>query len=192
MKRTSHMLGLLVVIGMMLIAGPVQAADPSPPRDSSTGRTGVHRLPDSEQAPAGRCRYGYTVEGEGYYNGVRKIRVIAPVAYAHAGKTTQRLAARLVIQYWQGDAWHRYGASGWQVRSATPTRKADFSARSMTVDSRPLHNLANGWRAFLDIRWYGGDGTVKGSARLYPDRYASSEGATQFPLQHDLCGSTTG
>ena len=72
------MLGVLVVMGLVLVAGPVQAADPSPPHDSSTGRTGVYRLPDSEVAPAGRCRYGYVVEGEGYYNGVHNIRVRRP------------------------------------------------------------------------------------------------------------------
>ena len=186
------MLGVLVLMGLVLVSGPVQAADPSPPHDSSTGRTGVHRLPDSEVAPAGRCRYGYVVEGEGYYNGVHNIRVVAPVAYARAGRTSQRLAARLVIQYWRNDAWHTYGASTWQARSATPKTKADFSARSMTIDSRPLHNLVGAWRARVDIRWFGADGKVKGSARLYPDQYAGSEGATQLPVQHDLCGGTTG
>jgi hypothetical protein len=190
--RIDRRLGVLVVIGTLLIAGPVQAAAPPPPRDTVTGRTGIHRLPDSEAAPAGRCRYGYVVEGEGYYNGIHGIRVIAPVAYARAGKASQRLAARLVIQYWRDDAWHTYAASSWQARTATPTRKADFGARSMTVDSRPLHNVVDTWRARVDIRWFGGDGTVKGTARLYPGDYAGSEGPTQLPVQHDLCGSTTG
>lgn len=194
-RRRAMSLAAALVSLLMLVGGPVQAADPTPPHHVHTGRPGVHRLvPDSEEAPAARCRYGYVVEGEGYYNGVHKIRVIAPVVFARAGKRSQRVAARLVIQYWdfEDSAWLKYGATTWQTRTATPTRKADFSPRSMIIDSRPLHNLAAAWRARLDIRWYGGDGTVKGTARLFPDWYAGSEGATQLPARQDFCGGTTG
>jgi hypothetical protein len=152
----------------------------------------VHRLNDASDAPAGKCRYGYTTSSAGYYNGVRTIRVVAPVAYARAGKRSQRLAARIVVQYWRDDAWRTYAASTWQKRSATPTRKADFTARSLTVHSLPLHNVANGWRARIDIRWFGADGRVKGSARLFPRWYAGSEGSFVLPVQADHCGSTTG
>jgi hypothetical protein len=190
--RVNRKLGTLILVGLVLMAGPVQAADPSPPHDTSTGRTGVHRLPDSDAAPAGRCRYGYTVEGEGYYNGIHKIRVVAPVAYARAGRTSQRLKARLVIQDWKDDAWHTYATSTWQTRTATPTTKADFSARSMTIDSRPFNNVVGAWRARVDIRWFGADGKVKGSARLYPDQYSGAEGTTQLTVQYDFCGGTTG
>lgn len=192
MTRHRHTLAVLLAVGTLLVSGPVQAADPSAPRHTHTGRPGSHRLSDSEEAPAGRCRYGYEVEGEGYYNGVRTIRVIAPTAYARAGRASQRLAARLVVQYWRDDAWHTYDASSWQRRTATPTRKADFSARSMTIESRPLHDLVGAWRARIDVRWYGRDGTVTGSVRIYPRWYGGSEGATQLPVQHDLCGVTTG
>jgi hypothetical protein len=191
-KAHGYVLAVLVMAGTLLAGGPAQAADPSAPHDSRAGRTGVHDLRDASDAPAARCRYGYTVEGEGYYNGVRTLRVVAPIAYARAGKRSQRLAARLVVQYWRDDAWHTYAASSWQRRSATPSRRADFSARSLTIDSRPLHDFVSAWRARVDVRWFGSDGSVKGSARLFPRWYAGSEGATQLPVRHDFCGSTTG
>lgn len=192
MKGNRYALAVLLVIGGLLAGGPVQAADPSAPRDSRTGRTGVHRLNDASDAPAGKCRYGYTVSGQGYYNGIRTIRVIAPIAYARAGKRSQRLAARIVVQYWRNDAWRTYAVTSWQKRTATPTRKADFSARSLTIHSWPLHATVSAWRARVDIRWFGADGTVKGSARLFPRWYGGSEGAFVLPVQADDCGGTTG
>jgi hypothetical protein len=181
-------LSLLLLVGL-----PVQAADPSPPVDRSAGSTGAHSLPDSMSSPAGRCRYGYDVPGEGYYNGVRKIRVVAPVAYARTNRAHQRISARLVVQYWKDDAWHKYAATSWQWRSATPTHRADFTARSIIIDSRPFHGVAEPWRARVDLRWHASDGvTVKGTARMFPRWYDTWEGTNHLGVQADDCGGTTG
>ncbi len=120
---------------MLLIAGPVDGAAPSPAHDTLTGRTGVHRLPDSEEAPAGRCRCGYVVEGEGYHDWIRQDPRRGPSGVPSRGETSQWLAARIVIQYWKDEARHKRAVSSWQGRNATPKNKGRLQC---ALDDRRL------------------------------------------------------
>jgi hypothetical protein len=191
--RRAHWLGGLLAAALLLTATPTLGADPTPPVDTTTGRTGVHSLVDTEDAPGGTCRYGYAVDSIGYYNGLRRVGAGAPVAFARVGRTDQRVAWRLVVQAWDGDRWLLYDASSWQARGATPSAEAPFTARSVQVDSYPHHGVYSPYRARIDLRWYAPNGrTVVGTARLFPVSYRSIEGEAPEWQQLGHCGGTTG
>jgi hypothetical protein len=177
---------------LLLTTTPALAADPTPPVDGTTGRTGTHSLVDTVDTPGGTCRYGYLVDGIGYYNGIGRVRAGAPAAFARAGRTSQRVAWRLAVQAWDGTRWQRYDASSWQSRGAAPSRSAAFTARSVLVDSYPHHGEYGPYRARIELRWYARDrSTVVGTARLFPQYYRSVEGDLAWQQLED-CGSTTG
>lgn len=192
-RRRTHWLGGLLAAALLLIATPALGVDPTPPVDGTTGKTGTHSLVDTVDTPGGTCRYGYTVDGIGYYNGLRRVRAGAPVAFARASRTSQRIAWRLAVQVWDGTRWLRYDASPWQSRGATPSTKAAFSARSVLVDSYPHHGTWGAYRASIQLRWYAPNGTtVVGTARLFPAYYRSVEGVYPEWQQTERCGGTTG
>ena len=191
--RRATWLGGLVAAALLLTATPALAVDPSPPVDGTTGRTGSHSLVDTVDTPGGSCRYGYTVNGIGYYNGIRRVGAGAPVAFARAGRPSQRVAWRLLVQAWDGTRWLRYDASPWQSRGASPSHPAAFTARSVVVDSYPHHGVYGPYRARIELRWYARDlSTVVGTAHLFPHYYRSIEGDLPEWQQLEDCGGTTG
>ncbi len=192
-RRRTHWLGGLLAAALLLTATPALGADPTPPVNGTTGKTGSYWLVDTVDTPGGSCRYGYEVDGIGYYNGLRRVRASAPVAFARASRTSQRIAWRVVVQAWDGTHWLRYDASSWQSRRASPSAPAAFSARSVLVDSYPHHGAYSPYRARIELRWYASNGrTVVGTARLFPGYYRSVEGAYPEWQQSGHCGGTTG
>jgi hypothetical protein len=192
-RRRTHWLGGLLAAALLLTATPALGAYPTPPVDGSAGKIGSHSLVDTVGTPGGTCTYGYAVDGIGYYNGLRRVRAGAPLAFARAGRTSQQVAWRLVVEAWDGTRWLPYDASPWQSRSATPSTEAAFSARSVPVDSYPHHGTYGHYRARIELRWYALNGTtVVGTARLFPGYYRSVEGEYPEWQQSGQCGGTTG
>jgi hypothetical protein len=128
-----------------------------------------------------------------YFNGTRRVRARAPVAYARHGRASQRISWRLVVQALRSDdqVWVGYAKSPWQARRATPARSADF--RGMRLKTDPWEDdWTRGFRAKLQLRWYAADDTsVAGRATLYVDHYQLIE---DKPLGIDTngCNTTTG
>lgn len=128
-----------------------------------------------------------------YYNGLHKLKVRPPNAYARSNRASQRIAWRLVVQAWDGDSWLVHKASSWLAKTATPSTPAAFSTRGLIVDSYHHHGEWSPYRARIELRWYAKDGsTVVGRARLFPHYYHSSEGDLPPWQQLDGCGGTTG
>lgn len=172
------------------------AGIPVPGVDDGTGKHGKFGYVESAAEPAGTCRYGYHPAGLGeYYNGIRRIAVEPPDAHARAGRATQRITWRLVVQAWVGaeSRWVKEGATGWQSRRTSPAEPAAFTKRRLTVDSWPHHGVYDAHRARIELRWYARDNTtITGRARLFPDHYRAIEHDAQFGVLDDHCGSTTG
>lgn len=168
----------------------VAGVPPPPPPDTTTGKVGPYGWElDSELFPAGRCRYGFTIDGT-YYNHLNKLGVDAPVAYARPSRTTQRIGFRLTLQRFDGQHWVKGKRSGWSIKPAKPTDPAPFQARSLRV-SRNLNSVP-ARRAKVELRWYGRNGhSVTGTATMFPDWYEATEMETTNS-QAGHCGGTTG
>ena len=118
------------------------AGSPTVGVNQSAGKVGKHHLQDSEAAPAGSCKHGYDPEGPTeYYNGVRRVIVKRPIVFARAGRDTQRITWRVVIQAWPsaGSAWTFVDKTEWQSRTATPDARAPFKRKTVLIDSYPHH-----------------------------------------------------
>ena len=192
----SALTAVLVAALVATTATTAVAGTPSVGVDRGSGKHGPFGYIESEAKPAGTCQYGYTPKGDdSYYNGVRKVIVEPPRARAGAGRTSQRIAWRLVVQAWRipGGGWVDVRASTWRSKRATPTQRAPFTRRGLLIDSRPFHDLRGDYRAKVELRWYGrDDATVVGRAVLFPDLYAGLELGTRIATFDDLCGATTG
>ena len=129
-----------------------------------------------------------------YYNGVRRVIVKRPVAFARAGRDTQRITWRVVIQAWPsaGSAWTFVDKSEWQSRTATPDARAPFKRKAVLIDSFPHHEEWGRVRSRVDLRWHGHDGSVVGSARLFPDWYSIVEQGLELGTSQSDCSLTTG
>jgi hypothetical protein len=193
--------GLALAFGIVIgaaVASPLSltAAPPPPPADSSGGKVGQHGLIDSDADPGATCRYGYQVVFEGneiYFNGVRRISVHPPFAFARKGKPSQRISWRATIQALRlpDEVWVRYARSRWQAREATPNRPADFVPMRVLTDPWE-DDWAGDFRAKILMRWHKPDGVrVAGRATLFVHHYRLVEGAP-FAVVLDRCGSTTG
>jgi hypothetical protein len=178
----------LAVLGTSSVA--IAGVPPPPPPDTTSGKVGPYGWElDSELFPAGRCRYGFRIDGN-YYNHLNRLGVDAPVAYARPSRTTQRIGFRLTLQRFDGQDWVNAKRSDWSVKTATPTDPAHFQPRSLKV-SRNL-NTSPARRAKVELRWYGRNGeAIAGTATMFPDWYEGSEKGTTH-TQDGHCGGTTG
>ena len=181
----------LTVAAIAASFGPVHAADPTPPVDTQSGKVGAHSLVDTTGTPGGTCTYGRLVNGS-IHNWLRRLDVSPPQAFARSGRTTQKVAWRLRVQYWDGAAWSLDKRTDWKMRKATPTTAAAFSGRGKQVGSPDLHDFP-AYRARIDLRWFGRDGrTIAGRASMSPRHYLGREDPLPDHLQEDDCGATTG
>jgi hypothetical protein len=182
----------LAAVALLASAMPTLADVATPPVNTESGRFGAYSLADTEGNPGGKCIYGITYN-ETYYNYLRRIRVHAPVAYARHGKTTQKIAWRLIVQLWTGSKWMRETKSTWVTKSATPTQPAAFSPRGLNFNSVENTSALGPYRARIELRWYAGDdSTVVGTVVLFPHWYLAHEGSTTEYTLTDDCGTTTG
>jgi hypothetical protein len=179
---------LLVLLAGLLGAGlavPAAAAlPPTIPPPVTSGTVGSHHLVDTAGSPGVTCHYPQD------FNYVDRIRVRAPVARAAANKSSQRIGFRYVLQGYDGSGWHNIVDSLFQKRSATPTTKADFTDRSIAIDS-----FADTWGAYrirVDLRWYSSSGAILGKASTWVTNYLLRwDGSTDAVVQ-GWCGDTTG
>ena len=178
---------LAVVVSSSALAG---GGPPPPPPDKSTGKAGVFRWQaDNEVSPAGRCRYGFNVDGT-YYNYLKAVGVDGPLAYARRNRTKQRIGFRLTLQRFDGERWARGKRSAWAFKRATPRDPARFRARTLSVPFELDSVLLR--RAKVQLRWYGRGGRgIVGRATLFPDWYEAREMGTTH-AQAERCGGTTG
>ena len=163
---------------------------PPPPPDKATGKIGDFGwAADTEASPAGRCRYGFTVDGT-YYNYLNALGVDGPLVYARRNRTKQRIGFRLTLQRFDGERWVRGKRSDWAFKRATPSDPAPFRARTVSVPFELGSVLSR--RAKVQLRWYGRGGHgIVGKATMFPDWYEASEMGTTHS-QAERCGGTTG
>jgi hypothetical protein len=176
------LLGALVVATAPTAAG---GATPAPP-DWTTGKIGEYRLRDRPDAPAGTCRYE---DGPG--NDLVGIASRAPKVFARAGRTSQVVSLRLVVERWE-DGWVVWRTSRWVRRTATPTKPAAFTApsKAFTVDRE---DLLSQYRPRLDVHWLGANDRIVGKARLWPDHFVLSDPPNDpVSIANTWCGETTG
>lgn len=183
---------VFAAIALASTAGLATAGTPPPPPpDSSTGTVGnFHWQTDSQVSPAGRCRYGFRIDGT-YYNYLNRIGVYAPLAYARANRSTQKIGFRITVQRLGGTRWVNGRSSDWAYRTATPTSPAPFGAQG--IDLPYVQGSAPAARTRAQLRWYSSDGhTIVGTATLYPDWYETTERGATSSSQPGRCGGTTG
>jgi hypothetical protein len=180
----------------MAIPGTAVAGSPTIGVDQGTGKHGEFGYDESPSEPAGTCRYGYDPAGEvDDYNGLRRIVVEPPFAFARAGRTSQRISMRLVVQAWVSaeSRWIKVGATAWQSRRTNPVEAALFTKHRLTIDSWPHHGEYSPYRGKVELRWYATDDvTVVGRARLFPDLYRAIQDGIEFTVHENDCGGTTG
>lgn len=185
---------LVAVVVLATAAAPVAAGfSPPPPEDGSSGRVGDHGLVGAETQ--GTCVYGYYDDSNTYYNWLYRMKVQAPLATTHPDRERQRIAWRVVVIGWDytNDRFVRVAMSPWESATTTSGEAADFHVRKVDFEALAYDNVLNVYRAKIQLRWYGKNGTtVVGKAWLYPDAYHTVEQGQDLGSQPDHCGSTTG
>ncbi len=181
--------GILVATLMTLMSGiaatPVAAASPPAPGPTTSGHVGVHHLVDTLTSPGARCHYPTTP------NYIDQVKVKAPVARARANKPSQRIGFRVVIQGFDGSAWHDILVSSFQKRTATPTSDAPFTDRVIDIRHSDT-DASQRYRARVDLRWYSASGATLGKASMPVIDYLIRWEGTSDSTVTDWCGDTTG
>ena len=178
-----------LVLTLLLGAAPVAAAGPTPPpSDQTSGKVGAYGLQDTSAHPAGTCTYQ-----SGPSNYLEEVGSKAPRVFATAGRSSQRVGLRLVVEWYKNASWRTFASTSWRYRTATPAHAAGFAAVHRSFVADQLDTVSD-YRARLDLRWYARDGTtVTGRASLWVDHYWSVD-PPNAPFLYDIprCAETTG
>lgn len=186
----------LVLAALVATTGAALAVPPEAPDPTSKGKVGSFRIVESQELPAATCTYG-DPESSTVENSLMRMGLAAPRVKAAAGRTSQKVAWRLVVQFSDDDGvtWGPYARSAWTSGTAKPTVAASLARRSARL--RTWDDTLSGpaaWRAKAEIRWYAADGTtISGRAAIWPTWYLMRQDPyPSFTATGPSCGWTTG
>lgn len=186
----------LALAAVVATSGTALAVPPPPPPPSSSGKVGTFALVESEEVPAVTCFYADPEASDGN-NYLWKMASIAPRVKAAAGRSSQKVAWRLVVQFSDDDGatWRSYGRSTWTAATAKPAVAAPLAKRSVRL--RTWDDAITGpaaWRAKAEIRWYASNGTtITGRGAVWATWYrARWDPNPPFVWSGPSCGWTTG
>ncbi len=195
--RPARLAGLagIVLAAVVATTGSVLAGGPTdPPPPSSTGTVGAFRFAGSKDKPSATCFYG-DPEGTANNNFLSRMTVAAPRVKAATGRSSQKVAWRLVVQAWKytTDTWSVYARTPWTSATATPTAAAPLAKRSSRLRTYDDVDLG-AWRAKAEIRWYARDGSrITGRGSVWVTWYLVHERELPtYTWQVPDCNWTTG
>lgn len=189
------LLATIVPAGPVAAMTPIPAATPTgPPSPLASGTVGLYTYGDGRTRPGATCTYGDPDAPPGN-NLLDRVAVRPPRVWAAAGRSSQKVGWRVVVEYWDGIAgtWADGAIGRWSSGIATASQAADLRKRTVRVHAVLNADVADGWRVRMQVRWFGRDGTtVTGVATAWLTTYRIREGDLAVISGVPYCSTTTG